>query len=442
MSKNKLEVGYGRVDITPDYPVRMAGSAAVRLSEGFLDKIYMTFVALRQGEDTYFVITADLVGIYEPFSEPICEKISAVTGIPENRILLNSTHTHSSVSASKIELEGIARYREDMLVWVEEGAKAALQDLAPAEVYYGSCETRGMVWVRHYLTADKGFAGANYGSYKSGVVGHAYDPDPVMQLIKFDRSAENKKDVVLMNYPAHATINQSSTLLSADFPGPARDYVAEETGALVAYFIAGGGDQVPISRIAEENFSKDYVEYGREVGRYAVEVLKALKKTEDNTLRFSEKTYHGKSNKADMDRVDDALAVKAIWDQVGGRATKEGREAAKAHGFSSVYAVTAILNRMRFPEDRYMLLKALAIGEVSMIFAPYEMFGVNARQIRENSPYPMTFIASCSRKHDGYLPATCGCELRCYEAQITKFAYGTAEKLVDEYVDLLKTMKN
>jgi hypothetical protein len=89
-----------------------------------------------------------------------------------------------------------------------------------------------------------------------------------------------------------------------------------------------------------------------------------------------------------------------------------------------------------------MDLKTLAIGDVAFIFAPYEMFGSNGQQIKEGSPYAMTFVVTCSEKHEGYLPSTLGCELRCYEAQITKYAYGTAELLVAEYLDMLGEMKN
>ena len=438
-SAQSLEVGYGRANITPDYPVGMAGSAASRISEGAMDPLYITFIALRQGEMTLLVATMDLVGAYEEYSEPLRAHISRVTGISSEYIILNSTHTHSSVSARSETSTGSLRFREDLMKWAEDGAIEALNDLSPAEIWYGSAQTEGMVWVRHYKMADGTYAGANYGSFASGIVGHASEADPEMQVVKFCR--EGKKDVVLMNFPAHATINQKSTLLSADFPGPAREFVAEKTDALVAYFIAGGGDQVPVSRIKTENFSTDYQIYGNEVGRIAVECLGNMTKAEQGALLFSRRTFVGKSNKADLDRADEALAVKAIWDQVGGRATPEGRAAAKDHGFSSVYEVTAILNRMKFKETRSMELKALAIGGLSFIFAPYEMFGASAMEIKKLSPYPMTFIVSCSQNHDGYLPSRLGWKLRCYEAQITRYAPGTAEELAQEYVDLLTKLK-
>jgi len=193
--------------------------------------------------------------------------------------------------------------------------------------------------------------------------------------------------------------------------------------------------------VIAERFSTDYQVYGEKIGQIAVACMDNLTRAEGSKLCFSERTFIGKSNKADLNRADEALAVKAIWDQVGGRGTEEGRSAAKEHGFSSVYEVTAILNRMHFAETRSMVLNALSLGNVSFIFAPYEMFGSSAMQIKKNSPYEMTFVISCSQNHAGYLPSELGWRIRCYEAQITRFAPGTAEQLAEEYVDMLKEMK-
>ena len=436
-----LEVGYGRADITPDYPVNMAGSASNRISEGVMDPLYITFVALRQENDTILLATMDLVGSYEEYTNAIRAHISQATGIPEDYVILNSTHTHSSVSCRSASAMNALRYRSDLQTRAEEAAKAALADLSSAQALHGSIQTEGMTWVRHYKMSDGTYAGANYGSFKSEIVGHASDADQEMQVVRFVRPAADKKDIVLISFPAHATINQNSLLLSADFPGPAREYVAEKTGCLVAYFIAGGGDQVPVSRVVAERFSTDYQVYGKEIGRIAAECLENMVKADGCDLRFSQRTFVGESNKADLHRADEALAVKAIWDKVGGRGTTEGRAAAKEHGFSSVYEVTAILNRMNFPPTRSMTLKTFAIGNIGFAIAPYEMFGSNAMQIKERSPYALTFIISCSQSHAGYLPSKLGWKLRCYEAQITRFAPGTAEQLADEYADMLREMK-
>ena len=439
---DQLMVGYGRVDITPEYPVSLAGSASDRLSTDILDPLYMTCIAIKKAEQTYLVVTIDLVGTYEAYANAVRSAMATATGIPEDQIILNATHTHSSVSASSGEKEGIAQYQMQLVEWGAAAATEAVDDLSPAEVWYGSTMAEGMAWVRHYTLNNGTYAGANFGDFNSGAItGHAQDADTEMQLIRFERPAKDKKDVVLMNFPAHATMNGSGTEISADFPGPARKYVAETTNTLVAYFIAAAGNQVPSSRIASENFSSDYNIYGEELGHIAVNALNNMTKLDSSEVKFSQKTFVGQSNKEDMHLLPEALVVESIWAQVGGRGTEAGRKAAKEHGFSSVYEVTAILNRAKFAETRSIELKALAIGDVSMIFAPYEMFGSNGRQIKDASPYGMTFIVTCSHGHAGYLPDKLGVDIRCYEAQITKFTPGTAEILVQEYVNMLTELK-
>ena len=440
MNDTVLEIGYGREDITPDYPVNLAGSAANRVSEGVLDRLYITCIAVRYATETFLIATMDFVGAYEEYSAPARTAIAEAIGLPEDRVILNATHTHSSVAIRNENGVGIRQYRTEFYARAVEAAKAAIADLSPSEVSYGSTMTKGMAWVRHYKIADGTFAGANYGSFKPGIVGHANDPDPEMQVIRFHR--EEKKDIILMNFPAHATMNSHTKLISADFPSPARDYVARETGALVAYFIAGAGDQVPSSRVPEECFSKDYQVYGAEVGRLALSCLQNPTKLDSTKLLYNKRTFVGQSNKTDLDKADQALAVQKIWEQVGGRGTPEGKTAAKEHGFSSVYAVTALLNRMKFEDTRSLELKTLAIGDLAIVFASYEMFGDSAQRIKKGSPYGLTFLVSCSQNHDGYLPSELGWKLRCYEAQITRYAPGTAEKLAAEYVDMLKEMKN
>ena len=439
---NQLKVGYAKVDITPDYPVAISGSASERVSTAIRDNIFFTCIAIRQGEETYLVSTMDLVGTYDAFADMVRSSMAKETGIPEDCIIMNATHTHSSVAASSSGKEGISKYLPELVGWAIEAARTAVEDLSPAEAWYGSIMAPGMAWVRHYIISNGTYAGANFGDFSAGAItGHVQEADTELQLIRFTRAAEDKKDVILMNFPAHATINGSESEISADFPGAARDYLAENADALVAYFIAAAGNQTPTSRVAVEQFSGDANIYGQELGRIAYDGLNNLTKAENDQVSFIKRTYVGESNKEDMHLLPEAQKVEAIWAQVGGRGTTEGRKAAKEHGFESVYEVTAILNRAGFAPTRSIDLKGIAIGNISMIFAPYEMFGSSGKQIKDGSPYDMTFIVTCSHGHAGYLPDEKGIEIRCYEAQITKFKPGTAELLVAEYLDMLNEMK-
>ena len=436
-----LQAGFGRANITPEYEVQLSGGAATRNSEGYQDYLYITFIALQENGQTFLLGTMDFITADNLFCDPAKAAISDATGIPNDNILLAATHSHSSAAIRSDGTTNVEQYRKDFFDMAIQAAQEAVADLSPTEIWYGSTEATGMAWVRHYELDNGTYAGPNFGSFSSGtIVGHTSEADTEMQLIKFVRGAEDKKDIVMLNFPAHATMNQSNTVLSADFPAPTRDYIEENTDCLAAYFIAAAGDQVPSSRILSETFSSDYLVYGAELGRLAVETMNSLTKMENSGIRFSEKTYTGNYNKAGIERLPEANQVKLIWDQVG-RGTTEGKNAAKEHGFSSVYEVSAIINNSKAPDTNSMQLRTLAVGDVSFIFAPYEMFGSEGMYIKENSPYPMTFVITCAQGAEGYLPSELGWKISSYESHVTKYERGTAEKVAAEFVSTLEELK-
>lgn len=434
-----LQVGFGRVNITPDYTVQLAGGAASRASTGYMDYSYVTCVAIKNADETYLVYTMDFICAEDLFVDPAKAAVAEATGIPEANILMNATHTHSGVAIRSNNTENVEKYREDFYVWATEAAQAAVADLSAAEVYSGSVET-GMAYVRHYVNAEGGYYGPNFGDSSPGLVSHTSEADTELQLIRFVRAAEDKKDVVMMNFPAHATLNQSSTSLSADFPGPTRDYIEANSDTLVAYFIAAAGNQTPSGRLSGESPYNDYVGYGQALGQYALDIMDKLTKVEGEGVTLSTATYVGDSMKEGLDRLTEAQAVKAEWDIVG-RGTDAGKTAAQKAGFTSVYEVSAILERARTSATNEMELKVMNIGDMGLIFAPYEMFSEQGMYIKDNSPYDFTFVVTCGEGAEGYLPSKLGCEIGSYEYLVTDYARGTAEKLADEFVNMLTEIK-
>ena len=72
-------------------------------------------------------------------------------------------------------------------------------------------------------------------------------------------------------------------------------------------------------------------------------------------------------------------------------------------------------------------------------FNLYEMFSGSSLAIKEQTPFDMTFIISCSGPHVGYIPTSDAYEYDhgCYESQTSKIPQGTAEILVEKYVSML-----
>lgn len=440
--KKGLQVGFGRADATPVEAVNISGGDSKnRMSTGYRDPIMVTCLAFGSGEDTYLVYTMDYITASSDYTAPAEEAITKATGVPAERIIMNCTHTHSG-PAIAYNYDSILPYRDKFYQAAVKAAEDAIADMSAAEAYAGATETETLVFVRHYEMDDGSFAGANYGSFSGSIKGHAYEGDDQIQVIRFARAEEGKKDIVLISNPAHATAVSGTDrdLLSADIAYPTRDYVEKNADCHVAYFIGAAGDQVPSSRLASEGSTTDYMMYGERMGKYVVDLLPGLAKLETGEVALKTQSFTGKTIKEGIERLEDAKKAREVISQYGNSAP-ESRAAVAQYGFSSVYQATAIVARAGRGETQTMTLNTMTIGQLSFVFAPYEMFSENGRYIKENSPYDMTFVITCSEDHQGYLPSVNGFRVECYESHVTVYERGTAETLAQTYVQMLTEMK-
>lgn len=451
-SKEGLQVGFARKSILPDIQgVEIAGGdASSRLSTGYIDEVAVTCIAISEGEETILLYTIDFI-VVDKWVYAAQEQISKATGIPVENILLNCTHTHSGVSI-RSEWDGVDAYRTKYNQAAADAGVAAIADMSAAEMYYGSTMTDDVTFVRHYLLEN----GTTYGNGHGDITGterkdHLYESDGELQVIKFVRPAEDKKDVVLMNLGSHATIvnGTSRNSISADWPGAARSYVEANTDSLCAVFEAAAGDQIPNSSVGSAKYPNKHPETGNYIGEYCVSVLNGeMTKAGGTGINLVKYDYTANSMKEGTDNaalLAQAQEIQALASQYGSSHELVSAAVAKTD-FYNYYEASGLVSRANAPETRTMELHAMTIQGVSFIFAPFEMFGVTGREIKDNSPYDMTFVITCSENangyHMGYLPHEYACEESFYEYDVTKFARGTAEDLAKTYVEILTDMKN
>lgn len=438
-----LQVGFGRADATPTEAVNISGGDSKnRISAGYRDPIMVTCVAFRTGGDTFLIYTLDYISASNNYTVPAEREITKATGVPAQRIIMNCTHTHSG-PAIAYNYDSIIAYREKFNQAAVEAAEAAIADMSGAEVYAGATETQTLVFVRHYEMDNGTFAGANYGSFSGSIKGYAYEGDTQVQVLRFVRAAQDKKDIVFISNPAHATAvcGTDRDLLSADIAYSTRDYVEKNADCHVAYFTGAAGDQVPSSRIPAEGSTEDYMLYGQRLGKYVVELLPGLTKLEYGDMVLKTQSFTGQTIKEGLDRLADAREVAKVAEQYGNSAVQT-QAAVAQYGFSSPFQATAIVARSKRGPTKTMTLNALSLGQISFVFAPYEMFSENGKFIKENSPYDMTFVITCSEDHQGYLPSVNGYRVQCYESHVTAYTCGTAETLAETYVDMLTALKS
>ena len=440
-----LQAGFARESIMPPSgKIALAGygGAENRISNSFLDTLYATCVALSDGTTTILLYHLDLIYTPVDMAKAGQAVISEATGIPEDHILFASTHTHSAPAINKKSTAaGIEAYE---MFWQEQcikAANAAIADLSPAEMSVGRTQLEGMNFVRHYIQESGAYVGSNFGDWNaSPLVKHADVGDPEMQILKLARAAEDKKDILLMNWAAHPCLTDESgagTNLSADYIATCRNYVEAQTDSLFAFYLGAAGNQNTFSKITEEDNGLGYKAYGEKLGQAMVEQLDKLTPVSDGPIQTSVFTYESPINKEHCDKVDLAKEVQQKEKDADRAAANE---LAKSYGFSSTYHCNSVVTRSELEGTTAIEIHAVSIGGFSWVNAPYEMWAASCLSIKEQTPFDMTFVISCSGPHVGYIPTKDAYAYGCYESHTSKLSPGTAEALVDQYVTMLNEL--
>ena len=110
-----LQAGFSKVNITPDFSVGLGGysDAETRRSEGFIDYIYITCIAVKEGQETILLYTLDNCAASKSVADQIRAAAFEATGIAADKIFVGATHSHScpSLSVSSSDEAGAKYYQ-------------------------------------------------------------------------------------------------------------------------------------------------------------------------------------------------------------------------------------------------------------------------------------------------------------------------------------------
>ena len=436
----EFTVGYGRVDITPTemgLPMAGYGQSHKRLHTKVLDSLYVSAVAITgTNGETIILMCVDLIDSTQ--HDVIRKRIESELGIPYDNVMLASTHTHSAPDQLyDANAKFVSQYHNHAF----NAAKMALEDRSPATISIGRTETDRLNFVRHYIMNDGTYGGDNFGDYSSGIAGHAEENDPGLQVIKFTRPAEDKKDIVMVNWQGHPTLTGSLTTydMSADVVGAARMQFEYQTKAHFIYFLGASGNQNVKSYIASENRTLDYQEFGKFLTEHIMEAMTDMTPVNTGEVKVLHQDQMCDINRQMEDRLEDAIRIRDYYNETD---RDTGNILARELGFSSIYHASGVITRSNIKEDQLPIkLGIYVFGDISFAAAPYEMFAAHGVKIKEGTPYAMTFVSSCTNGANGYLPTEFAFQFGCYESHITRFTGDTGTKCAETFISMMESMK-
>ena len=86
-------------------------------------------------------------------------------------------------------------------------------------------------------------------------------------------------------------------------------------------------------------------------------------------------------------------------------------------------------------------LDVVSVGELAFIMAPYEMFDTNGMEMKQGSPFAVTFVANCANNTLSYIPSALAFEHGGYEIDRCQFVPGFGEEMARTFVGMLNELK-
>ena len=265
-------VGLSRVRITPEGPIPMCGYSP-HLSEGVLDDLFAKAMVIDDGHEGHVVLlTADLLFFRQPFSDAVCQRIIAKTGLERCQILLSASHTHAGPvfglkDPDRFDLEpehrkSVDRYTHKLLDQLVDLVVSARNNMQAASIAWGTGQVK-FVMNRRTITDHGVVMAAN----PEG------EMDPVVPVLRVDDS-EGRTRAIVFGCACHpVTLDGQNRKISGDYAGFAQQYLERQYPGTQAMFVIGcGGDANPHPRggADQEVLARQHgEELGREVERVA-----------------------------------------------------------------------------------------------------------------------------------------------------------------------------
>jgi hypothetical protein len=272
-------VGVAQADITPDYPIRMTGYGNRKTeSEGVEQRLRAKALAIGEaaadggevgGSGRVVLVTVDNCGVPAPVTEEVARRLKARAGLPRERFVVSSSHTHCGPALAGIlptifaepvtpeHQERIDRYTRELTDKLEQVALAALGHRRQGSLAWAQ-GTVGFARNRRQATAKGVVIGANPG----GPVDHSL---PMLRVTADDGALL----AVVVNYACHCTtLGGDFNKLCGDWAGYACEQIERDhPGTLALVTIGCGADANPNPRGSLQNTKDHGAEVAGEVDR-------------------------------------------------------------------------------------------------------------------------------------------------------------------------------
>ena len=436
MKPSALLAGAAQVDITPPMGVEMCGYGwyEKRLCTEILDRLQARALWLEVGEQAVAILAVDLCTIDLATHAAVARQLEAACGLRSEKLMICASHTHSGPATQYMIAWGERDpgYMARLPAALAEAVLQARTAAVPARC--GACRTR---------ISDVGVNREQ----------PALAPlDTAAQLLRVDRE-DGAPVAVLYNFGAHGVARYPFTSrISADWPGLVAACIADEMGGVPALFLQGPCGNINAHDMTFERRAPEIRQQvcdaraGEVARRFSAQILPALKtlKTsppaELRTLWKSIPLPCLPTDCAEMERLvrdhqalADGMTLAQLRPLHERMSSETGAERAWREARWNVDRARRQMDLLtrQPPQVREAVIQVIKLGDAVLVGWPAEVFVELGLELRQRSPFPLTFVSSFTNDTVGYIPTAAAYESKGkgndfgrYPRDFTHFIYG------------------
>ena len=410
--KPALRAGAAAVDITPKlFPLNMPGGFSANMAERAHDPLHARAMVFADGATTLAMVVVDNLGAGPDVLDEAKAIASKQTGIPVEKMLVSSTHSHSAAPLNT-RTEPAAAYRKLFVEGVADSIVKAHAALRPAAVGAASHPLPDEVFNRRWFLKPGKMPLNPYGKLDTvkmnpgtspDVLDHPAGPtDPDITIISV-QDLKRKPVALFANYSLHYVGGMPPGQISADYFGefarlmPSRIRGDENFVAMMSNGTSGDINNIPfgITRPPRELFEQVRIVAGKAADTAWLAHRKIERHSPDARLGMLQREIILKYRRPTAEQVAAAKAVAAIKDE---------ETIEKLPRLAQHYAQSTIAASERPEETITVIIQAIRIGDLAVCGIPFETFVETGLYLKKRSPFPKTMVIGLANGRHGYLP--------------------------------------
>ncbi len=398
---NALRAGAAVADITPALGVSLSGPISKRgPAKRIVTPLDARALVMDNGREQIAFVVCDCTIIYRDIVDRAKRLVHDRTGLPPERIVIASTHSHAAPRVGLGTGELDLQYYDLFCRGIADAVSTAIENLAPAKVGWGAGSKPEFVRCRRELLEPGTLAMNPFGEQNDRAVMRggnqvtrpAGPADPQVGVLSVQH-ADGRPLAVLASFPVHYVTGDKRGDVTADYWGHFADRLAalmktDKAGPPFVGILARspGGDIAPYGG-GYEGMKK----LGDALAEEAFRVCQQIEYRDHVPLGVRQSTFEVGVRRPDAERIEWANAVLAgTWTGKGLRNSK-------------IYAQQT-LELAQFPATVPVCLQAFRIGQMGITTVPCELFAATGIAIRKDSPLRPYFNIDMANGFWCYLP--------------------------------------